>query len=108
MLSTPIEVAPATLAMAEDPARHRYLLLVLGAAPFGYLSWFGLAHTLEPLSFPPLTPARRVHVPSFKTDLDEGYQIDIYFVPYHRTPLQLDWKIVDDTAPDAASARRSS
>ncbi len=72
-------------------------LLVLGAAPFGYLSWFGFSHNLAPLSFALPLQRGEYTSPSFKTDLNEGYQIYIYFVPYHRTPLQLNWKIVDDT-----------
>ena len=44
----------------------------------------------------PLPPQRGEYTsPFFTTELDEDHQIDIYFLPPHQTPLDLDWKIVD-------------
>jgi hypothetical protein len=72
------------------------LLIVVGLAPLAYLVWWGSAHNLQPVSMP--LPLRRGEYtsPFFTTDLDDNYQVDIYFLPFQRTPLDLDWKIVDD------------
>ena len=34
--------------------------------------------------------------PFFTTDLDDTYEIQIYYLPQHLVPLDLDWKVVDD------------
>jgi hypothetical protein len=71
------------------------LVIALGLAPLAYLFWLGIGHKLEPLSMP-LPLARGEYTsPFFTTSLDDDYQIDIYFLPFVRTPLDLDWKIVD-------------
>jgi hypothetical protein len=71
------------------------LLIVAGLAPLAYLVWWGNAHNLEPVSMP-LTLKRGEYASAFfTTDLDDDYQVDIYFLPFQRTPLDLDWKIVD-------------
>lgn len=72
------------------------LLVLVGVAPLAYLLWWGSAHNLEPLSVPLSLKRGEYTSPFFKTDLDDDYQIEIYFLPYHRTPLDLDWKIVDE------------
>ncbi len=33
--------------------------------------------------------------PFFLTNIDAVYQIDLYFLPWDRSPLKVDWKIVD-------------
>jgi hypothetical protein len=70
-------------------------LVISGVAPLAYLSWFGSAHNFTPLSVPISLKHGEYISPFFTTDLDEGYQVEIYFLPYPRTPLDLDWKIVD-------------
>jgi hypothetical protein len=71
------------------------LVIALGLAPLAYLFWLGSGGKLEPLSMP-LPLARGEYTsPFFTTSLDDDYQIDIYFLPFVRTPLDLDWKIVD-------------
>jgi len=72
------------------------LLILIGIAPLVYLWWFGTAHNFEPLSAPISLKHGEYTSPSFKTDLDEDYQVEIYFLPSPRTPLDLDWKIVDE------------
>src|SRR5580658_11072364 len=72
------------------------LLILIGITPLAYLWWFGTAHNLAPLSAPISLKRGEYTSPSFKTDLDEDYQVEIYFLPFHRTPLDLDWKIVDE------------
>jgi hypothetical protein len=72
------------------------LLVLIGITPLAYLLWFGTAHNFEPLSAPISLKHGEYTSPFFKTDLDEDYQVEIYFLPYHRTPLDLDWKIVDE------------
>jgi hypothetical protein len=56
-------------------------------------------HNLEPLSIP--LPLKRGEFVSryFKTDLDDSYQIDLYWSPFPdpKTEVDLDWKIVADT-----------
>jgi hypothetical protein len=73
------------------------LLILIGTAPLAYLLWFGTAHNFEPLSAPISLKHGEYTSPLFKPDLDEDYQVEIYFLPYHRTPLDLDWKIVDES-----------
>ncbi|WP_128911334.1 hypothetical protein [Granulicella sibirica] len=72
-------------------------LILVGLVPLAYLGWWGSAHNLEPLSLP--LPLRRgtYTSPRFRTDLDEDYQIEIYFVPFNRSPLILDWKTIDES-----------
>ena len=71
------------------------VLMLIGIAPLAYITWEGRAHNLEPLAMPlPLT-AGQYTSPFFTTDLDDNYQIDIYFLRPNRTPLDIDWKIVD-------------
>lgn len=72
------------------------LLILIGITPLAYLWWFGTAHNFEPLSTPISLKHGEYTSPFFKADLDEDYQVEIYFLPYHRTPLNLDWKIVDE------------
>jgi hypothetical protein len=71
------------------------LLILIGILPLAYLLWFGATHNFEPLSTPISLKRGEYISPSFKTDLDEDYQVEIYFLPFYRTPLDLDWKIVD-------------
>lgn len=73
------------------------LLVLVGVAPLAYLLWWGKTHNLEPLSVPISLRRGDYTSPFFTTDLDDDYQIEIYFLPYHRTPLDLEWKIVDET-----------
>jgi hypothetical protein len=71
------------------------LVIALGLAPLAYLFWLGSGNKLEPLSMPlPLTRGESTS-PFFTTALDDDYQVEIYFLPVNRTPLDLDWKIVD-------------
>ena len=73
------------------------LLIFAGVSPLAYLQWWESAHNLEPLAFP--LPLRRgVYTsPYFQTDLDEDYQIDLYFLPSDGSPLDLDWMIIDQS-----------
>jgi hypothetical protein len=71
------------------------LLILIGIMPLAYLLWFGKTHNFEPLSAPISLKRGEYTSPSFKTDLDEDYQVEIYFLPFYRTPLDFDWKIVD-------------
>jgi hypothetical protein len=73
-----------------------FTLILLGVAPLAYLRWWESAHNLEPLVFPLPLQRGAYTSPSFQTDLDEGYQVDLYFLPSNRSPLDLDWKIVDE------------
>lgn len=72
-------------------------LVLVGIAPLAYISWWGNSHNLEPLSVPLSLKRGESKSPFFTTDLDDDYQIEIYFLPHPRTPLDLDWKIVDET-----------
>ena len=71
------------------------VLILAGVTPFAYLLWFGTAHNFEPLSAPLSLNRGEYTSALFKTDLDEDYQVEIYSLPYNRSPLDLDWKIVD-------------
>ena len=73
------------------------LLILVGVTPIAYLLWFGTAHNFEPLSAPLSLKRGEYTSALFKTDLDEDYQVEIYSLPYHRSPLDLDWKIVDES-----------
>ena len=73
------------------------LLILVGVAPMAYLLWFGTAHNFEPLSAPLSLKRGEYTSAFFKTDLDEDYQVEIYFLPADRSPLDLDWKIVDES-----------
>lgn len=71
-------------------------LVLVGVAPLAYLFWWGNAHNIEPLSVPLSLKSGEYTSPFFTTDLDDTYQIQIYFLPQHLVPLDLDWKVVDD------------
>jgi hypothetical protein len=73
------------------------LLILVGVTPIAYLLWFGTAHNFEPLSAPLSLKRGEYRSALFKTDLDEDYQVEIYSLPYNRIPLDLDWKIVDES-----------
>ncbi len=73
------------------------LLILIGITPLAYLAWFGTSHNFEPLSSPISLKRGECTSAFFRADLDEDYQVEIYFLPYHRTPLDLDWKIVDES-----------
>jgi len=70
--------------------------LLVAVAPLAYLSWWASPHMVEPLSVPISLKAGDYTSPFFTTDADDLYQIDIYFLSPDRTPLDIDWKIVDD------------
>ena len=73
------------------------LLILAGVSPLAYLQWWESAHNLEPLTFP-LPLKRGVYTsPYFQTDLDEDYQVDLYFLPADGSPLDLDWMIIDQS-----------
>ena len=72
------------------------LLILVGIAPLAYLFWWGNAHNFEPLSVPLSLKSGQYTSPVFTTDLNETYQIQIYFLPPHSIRLDLDWKVVDD------------
>jgi len=72
------------------------LLVLVGLAPLVYLSWWGYAHRVEILSDPLPLKHGEYTSPVFTTDTDDDYQIEIYFLPRHRTPLDLDWKTIDE------------
>lgn len=73
------------------------LLVLVGIAPLAYLFWRGHIHNLEPLSVPVSLKPGEYTSPFFTTDVDADYQIEIYFLPYHQTPLDLDWRVVDES-----------
>lgn len=72
-------------------------LFLVGLAPLAYISWWGNVHNLEPLSVPLSLKRGEFKSPFFTTDLDDDYQVEIYFLPDPRTPLDLDWKIVNES-----------
>ena len=72
------------------------LLVLLGLAPLAYLYFWATTHNFEPLSVPLSLKRGEYTSPFFTTDLNETYQIQIYFLPPHSTPVDMDWKIVDD------------
>jgi hypothetical protein len=71
-------------------------LVLVGVAPLGYLFWRGSAHNWEPLSAHIALKRGQFKSPLFTTDLDDDYQIEIYFLPPHQIPLDLDWRITDE------------
>jgi hypothetical protein len=73
------------------------ILVLAGIAPLAYLIWWGHAHNLEPLSVPISLKRGGFTSPFFTTVLDDDYQIEIYFLPHPRTPLDPDWKILNET-----------
>jgi hypothetical protein len=73
------------------------ILILLGVTPIAYLLWSGTSHNLAPLSAPLSLKRGEYTSPLFKTDLDEDYQVEIYSLPTYRSPLDLDWKIVDES-----------
>jgi len=72
-------------------------LVVLGITPLAYLLWFGSTHNFTPLSVPISLKRGEFTSPFFTTDLNDDYQVEIYFLPHRTTPLDLDWKIVDES-----------
>jgi hypothetical protein len=72
------------------------LLILGGVTPLVYVLWWGHAGNLEALSVPVVLKPGEYISPFFTTDLDDDYQIEIYFLPPHRMPLDIDWKVVDE------------
>ena len=72
------------------------LLILGGVTPLVYVSWRGHARNLEALSLPVALKPGEYISPFFTTDLDDDYQIEIYFLPPHRMPLDIEWKVVDE------------
>ena len=70
-------------------------VIAVGLVPLAYSYWLVTGDKLEPLSMPLPLERGEYTSPFFTTSLDDDYQIQIYFLPDRRTPLDLDWKIVD-------------
>lgn len=77
--------------------------IIVGLGPLSYLLWWGSLGTVEPLSVPISLDAGQFTSPYYTPAPDESYQVEIYFLPFNRTPLDLDWKIVDDGGEVIAS-----
>jgi len=56
-------------------------LVVLGIAPLAYFFGFGRTHNFTPLSVPISLKSGEYVSPFFTTDLDDDYQVEIYFLP---------------------------
>jgi len=75
------------------------LVVVVGLAPLVWLLWWSNPRRVEPLSVP-VTIKRGLYisapfVPAIPAK-GEQYQIDLYFLPETRAPLNLEWKVVCD------------
>ena len=75
------------------------LVVVVGVAPLLWLFWWSNPRTVEPLSVP-VTVKRGLYIsPPFAPATpakDERYQIELYFLPVTRAPLNLEWKVISD------------
>ncbi len=71
-------------------------LVLIGVAPLGYLFWRGSTQNWEPLATRISLKRGEFKSPLFTTDLDEDYQVEIYSLPPHQIPLDLDWRITDE------------
>jgi len=79
------------------------LLIVVGVTPLAALLWHGWTHNFQPLSMQLPTAKGEYTSAEFKTDLDEGYMIQLELMDEsHRSielnpdaTIDLDWKIVD-------------
>ena len=70
------------------------LLLLAGIGPLLFAVWEGSQS--QPLAVPFSLKRGEYTSPYFRTYLSGAYQIDIDSLPFQRTPLDMDWKIVDD------------
>lgn len=70
------------------------LLVLLGVGPLAYEFW--AVNQSQPLSVPFSLKQGEYTSPYFRTYLGGDYQIDIDSLPFRRTPLEIDWKIVDE------------
>lgn len=70
------------------------ILILLGAGPLAFEFWE--ASQSRPLSMPLPLQRGEYTSPYFRTYLFSTYQIDIDSLPFERTPLDLDWTIIDD------------
>jgi hypothetical protein len=70
------------------------ILILLGIAPLAFALWE--ASQSRPLSMPLPLKRGEYTSPYFRTYLSGTYQIDVDSLPFERTPLDLDWTIVDD------------
>jgi hypothetical protein len=77
-------------------------LVLVGIAPLAYMTWEGRAGNLQPLSMPLPQKAGEYTSLFFATNFYDDYQIDIYFLRPGRKPLDIDWKIVDETGATLA------
>src|SRR5579863_2978255 len=79
------------------------LLIILGVAPMAALLWHGWMHNFQPLSMQLPTAKGEYTSAEFKTDLDEGYMVQLELMDQtHRSiglnpdaVIDLDWQIVD-------------
>ena len=84
-------------------------LITVGLAPLAYLEWSATAYSTEPLVFPLSLKQGTYTSPSFRTDSDEDYQVELYFVPADRSPLNIDWKIVvEQQSKEVVTGRTSN
>jgi len=81
------------------------LLIFVGIAPLACSLGWVWTHDLESLSMPIPLKRGEYTSPLFATDLDDEYQIEIYDLPPHLVPLDVDWKIGDDAGALIRSGR---
>jgi hypothetical protein len=71
------------------------LLVLLGVGPLAYEFW--AVSQSQPLLVPFSLKRGEYTSPYFRTYLGGSYQIDIDSLPFRRTALDMDWRIVDDS-----------
>jgi hypothetical protein len=82
-------------------------LILVGITPIGFLLWRGSTQNWEPVSSQISLKRGEYKSPLFTTDLDDDYQIEIYSLPPHQIPLELDWRSVDESGTNIQSGAYS-
>jgi hypothetical protein len=75
------------------------LVVLVGLTPLLWLLWWSRPQTVEPFSVPVTVKSGSYISPPFVTAVpakDEQYQVELYFLPVPRTPLNLEWKVVNN------------
>jgi hypothetical protein len=82
-------------------------LILVGVTSIGFLLWRGSTQNWEPVPNHISLKRGEYKSPLFTTDSDDDYQIEIYSLPPHQIPLELDWRSVDQSGTNIESGAYS-
>jgi hypothetical protein len=81
-------------AQQNQPRFWLFLSFIIGAVPLMCLLLWSNPWSAEPLSVPITVKKGAYTSPPFRTAPGNDYQVEMYFLPGSRAPLDLDWKLI--------------